>query len=75
MRERHIARLCHSCQAPMAGQADTCWRCGTEWASEDALRPRLRVIPGGIEMDRWVDEGGSVPVEAAALLSATTNRR
>jgi hypothetical protein len=49
------------------------------------------VIPGGtpaaaadneraltqarLDMDRWVDEGGSVPFEAAALLRATTNRR
>jgi hypothetical protein len=49
------------------------------------------VIPGGapaagagneraaraarIDMDRWADEGGSVPLEAPALLRATTNRR
>jgi hypothetical protein len=91
MRHRHLPRLCRSCQAPMARQAETCWGCGTQWVSEDGPRTRLRMIPGGmpaagagdersliharIDMDRWVDEGGSVPVEAAAVLSATTNRR
>jgi hypothetical protein len=75
----------------MARQAETCWRCGTQWASEDQPRTRLRVIPGGapaagagneragraarIDIDRWVDEGGSVPLEALARLRATTNRR
>lgn len=75
----------------MARQAETCWRCGTQWASEDGPRTRLRVIPGGapaagagnaraaraarIDMDRWADEGGSVPLEARAALRATTDRR
>jgi hypothetical protein len=27
-----------------------------------------------LDMDRWVDEGGPLPVEAAALLGATTRR-
>ena len=47
MRERHFPRVCRSCHAPMARQEDTCWRCGTEWASEDAPRTTLRVIAGG----------------------------
>ena len=91
MRQRHVPRLCQSCRGPMARQAETCWRCGTRWASEDEPRTRLRVIPGGapaagagneraaraarIDIDRWADEGGSVPVEARARLRATTNRR
>jgi hypothetical protein len=91
MRQRHIPRLCQSCRSPMARQAETCWRCGTQWASEDEPRTRLRVIPGGapaagagservaraarIDMDRWADEGGSVPLVARARLRATTNRR
>jgi hypothetical protein len=91
MRQRHVPRLCQSCRGPMARQAETCWRCGTRWASEDEPQTRLRVIPGGlpaaaagneravsaarIDMDRWADEGGSVPFEARALLRATTNRR
>ena len=91
MRHRHFPRLCRSCQVPMARQEETCWRCGTQWVSEDGPQTRLRVIPGGtpaaaadneraltqarLDMDRWVDEGGSVPFEAAALLRATTNRR
>jgi hypothetical protein len=90
MRQRHIPRLCQ-CGGPMARQAETCWRCGTQWASENEPRTRLRVIPGGapaagagneraarparIDMDRWADEGGSVPLEARARLRATTTRR
>ena len=86
MRQRHLPRLCQSCRAPMARQAETCWRCGTQWASEDETRMRLRVIPGGvpaaagtqravsagrIDLDRWAGDGGSLVSEARA----TTNRR
>jgi predicted amidophosphoribosyltransferase len=86
MRERHLPRLCCACRAPMARQDDTCWRCGTQWATEDRPRTPLHVIPGGAStdaagkvravsesraaMDRWVDEGGRVPFEAAAVLRA-----
>jgi hypothetical protein len=86
MRDRHLPRLCHSCHAPMARQEDICWQCGTRWATEDRPRTPLRVIPGGapidavgnaravtdarLAMDRWVDEGGRVPFEAAAVLRA-----
>jgi hypothetical protein len=86
MRHRHVPRLCRSCQAPMARQEDTCWRCETEWVSDEAPRTRLRVIRGGasvavaadehavgqarIDMERWATEGGSVPAEAAAVLGA-----
>jgi hypothetical protein len=90
MRHRHVPRLCRSCQAPMARQDDTCWRCDTDWVSEDAPRRRLRVIRGGasvavaaderavaqarIDMERWATEGGSVPAEAAAVLGAAIKR-
>jgi hypothetical protein len=47
MRERHFPRVCHSCRAPMARQEDTCWRCGTQWASEDQPQTTLRLIAGG----------------------------
>jgi len=91
MRDRHIPRLCAACQAPMASQEEMCWRCGSRWASGDSAHPRLRVLPGGaapaatpderalvqarVDMDRWITEGGSVPVEAAAVLGATIDRR
>ena len=52
MRERHFPRVCHTCQAPMARQEDTCWRCGTQWVSEDEPRPTLTVIAGGGQTDR-----------------------
>jgi hypothetical protein len=87
MRNRHIPRLCRACRAPMARQEDTCWRCGTQWATEDRPRTPLHVIPGGaptdtvgkaravnearLAIDRWVDEGGNVPFRAAALPRVT----
>jgi hypothetical protein len=74
MRERHFPRVCRSCSAPMARQEDTCWRCGTQWVSEDAPHPALKVIAGGargvpgarLDADRWANESGSVAAEATA---------
>ena len=95
MRNRHHPRLCRACQAPMSRQEDTCWRCGTQWASEDAPPTTLKLIAGGgparhasatvgdnaravtrarSDIDQWVNEGGSVPFEAAALIRATARR-
>lgn len=37
MRDRHHARLCGSCQAPMACTEDACWRCASPWV-ENHLR-------------------------------------
>ena len=65
MRDRHFPRLCRSCGAPLARQEGTCWRCGTQWAAEDAPRTTLKVIAGGatsearLDADRWTNEGGS----------------
>ncbi len=64
----------------MARQEDTCWRCGTEWASEDEPRPTLRLIPGGAhshveDAERWTNEGGSFASEVTAPLPATAARR
>jgi hypothetical protein len=71
MRNRHLARLCRHCQAPMARQEDTCWRCGTQWASEVAPRTALQVIPGGApDVERWIDEGGSFDREITGPLPA-----
>ena len=73
MRERHFPRVCRFCQAPMARQENTCWRCGTLWAAEDEPRTRLTVIAGGAttaraarDADRWTNEGGRVDSEAPA---------
>jgi hypothetical protein len=71
MRDRHFPRLCGHCDAPMARQEDACWRCGTRWASEDAPRTALEVLPGGapdearLDAERWLDEGGSFDREIA----------
>jgi hypothetical protein len=68
----------------MARQEDTCWRCGARWASEDAPRTTLQVIAGGapthvagahLDADRWMNEGGGFPAEAAAAQRATSVRR
>ena len=61
----------------MARQDDSCWRCGTQWVSEDGPRTTLKVIAGGArgvsdahpDSDRWTNEGGSVASEAAARVS------
>jgi hypothetical protein len=71
MRDRHISRLCRSCQGPMARQEDACWRCGARWAAEEPPSTRLRIIDGTTgplrdDAGRWSNEGGSVDGEAGA---------
>ena len=71
MRDRHIPRLCHSCQAPMARQEAACWRCGTRWADDDVPEPTLRLITGGAASDAPEPEFdvpivGAVPTPARA---------
>jgi hypothetical protein len=45
MRNRHIARVCRHCQAPMASSAATCWRCGVAWATDEQPPTTLRLVP------------------------------
>lgn len=73
MQERHFPRVCRSCQAPMARQEDTCWRCGTQWASEDEPRTTLRVIAGGAEGGDRHDAATAVAVEARWETDRWTN--
>ena len=69
MRDRHIPRLCSSCHAPMASQADSCWRCGHHWVTADAATVAPRDAPSDddttAQAARWIDEGGSWPGEHA----------
>ena len=67
MRERHFPRVCRSCHAPMARQKDACWRCGTEWASEDAPTTTLKVIPGGARAARRAEPAIAVAASDARL--------
>lgn len=73
MRDRHLSRLCRTCQAPMARQEDRCWRCGARWSTEAEPRTPLRALIGGgsidaardpsiaaLDADRWLNEGGSL---------------
>ena len=57
----------------MARQDDSCWRCGTRWASED--KPALRLITGGADADRWTNEGGSFASEVTLPVPATAAAR
>jgi hypothetical protein len=66
MRERHFPRVCRSCHAPMARQQDTCWRCGSQWASEDAPRTTLEAIAGGAQVEPR-------PVPAIAIAASTAS--
>jgi hypothetical protein len=66
MRERHFPRVCRACEAPMARQEDTCWRCGTQWVSEGEPRTTLRVIAGGGQAD--LPDLMPVAAEASAWL-------
>jgi len=71
VRNRHVPRLCRNCAAPMAGDEDTCWRCGVEWAIEGAPPTTLRLIPSAApdltgEAERWINEGGSFGPEMLA---------
>jgi hypothetical protein len=64
----------------MARQEDSCWRCGSEWASEDEPRTTLRLIPGDArrqveDAERWTNEGGSLASEVTAPLTVTAARR
>lgn len=56
MRDRHVPRLCRSCDGPMARQADACWRCGTRWATEEEegatiIRLPVRPMPALLNAD------------------------
>ena len=47
----------------MARQEDACWRCGAQWASEEAPRTTLRAIAGGRLLSPAADPApaGAVP--------------
>ena len=47
----------------MARQEDACWRCGAQWASDQAPRTTLRVIAGGLLRPPAPDpaQAGAVP--------------
>jgi hypothetical protein len=63
MRGRHFPRVCRSCSAPMARQEDRCWRCGTQWATEDGPRTTLKVIAGGAQVQERPDPAIAVAAD------------
>jgi hypothetical protein len=61
----------------MAGQEDACWRCGGQWASEEAPRTTLRVIAGGRLLppaaelaQAWAVPDADVGCEAVAVAAS-----
>jgi hypothetical protein len=82
MRDRHVPRLCTSCRAPMARQEDSCWRCGAGWAPdsqpsrtpEPVSRVDRHVTAARQDLERWFDEGGSLPSEPTIRLTAAAAR-
>ena len=66
MRNRHLPRVCASCQAPMAGQESTCWRCGVEWAPEEEPGTTLRLVSSQSLPEPFAGEV-AVPLRAAQL--------
>jgi hypothetical protein len=50
----------------MARQQDTCWRCGTQWASEDEPRTTLTVIAGGAQVEERPDPAIALATRAAS---------
>jgi hypothetical protein len=76
MRNRHIPRLCRDCQAPMASHQDTCWRCGAQWATEEAPRTTLRLASSTsrtrLDAERWTNEGGSFASDELPPLAAVS---
>jgi hypothetical protein len=59
-RERHRLRLCETCQAQMAPQDKTCWRCGAVWVTRAAPRS---------------DDGSSLRERTAQVLDTRARRR
>jgi hypothetical protein len=64
MRDRHLPRLCRSCDAPMAGQEDSCWKCGAGWDDPLARQTPVRVVS-----DRAAErpDGGEQPLIPATV--------
>ena len=62
MRGRHFPRLCRSCDAPMARQGDSCWRCEAVWEDRSA-RPAARLV---VRDGQAADPGGRDQSSASA---------
>jgi predicted amidophosphoribosyltransferase len=74
MRNRHLPRLCRDCEAPMAGQGDACWRCGARWASEEAPRTTLRLIPAAVTSQLEHVPERRIALDVAAPVAAVSAR-
>lgn len=78
MRDRHRPRLCRSCDAPMARQEVSCWRCEAAWDDRSARRIARLVVPGGHAASPRGGGQSSAPAvigEARAVARARFARR
>ncbi len=75
MLSRHFSRQCRSCEAPMARQEDTCWRCDANWVARDEPRMRLRVTPGGPLAQRQAARQARTPAPVARDARAASQAR
>jgi predicted amidophosphoribosyltransferase len=74
-RNRHLPRVCRHCHAPMASGDDTCWRCGTQWATEAAPPTTLKLVPDPPpEPDDRLAPGQAATVAAVAVAVAARSR-
>ena len=71
VRNRHLPRVCRHCHAPMASGADSCWHCGTQWATEEEPATTLRLVPDPPPASDTSDQP-VMPRVAAASASAGT---
>jgi hypothetical protein len=66
MRDRHLPRVCRSCDAPMAGQDDACWKCGASWDYRLSSPNRVSVIRGSADERPDDDHQPLAPAPVAA---------
>jgi predicted amidophosphoribosyltransferase len=60
MRNRHIPRLCRSCDSPMASEQNSCWSCGAPWQDRSGTDSTLSVSHGD-RVARRDDSGAEEP--------------
>ncbi len=73
---RHIPRLCRSCDAPMARQEDKCWSCGAVW--DDRATPDAAAVAapdaGAATAGPVAHVSGSTSKSASQLTRVDTER-
>jgi hypothetical protein len=74
-RDRRLQRRAHATTASPASVPGRASRRPHSRIAAAVARNARAVTQARVDMDRWVDEGGRVPFEAAPLLRTTASRR